>query len=308
MTPGTPAPTLTPAPTPTATPTFTALQNQLVLAQTYLDGKDYAHAAALFAAVAEVDRGNAVALAGLKAALDGQAVAAAPTPAPAATPEPIAAPQPAAETAASSVWSKLINYGSTVVAGLIAVVLVYLLASAFPLAALRAARAVADARPALVPPSCRPARLFDRRVRQRVGRRRRQCAEHRAQALVEKLMQWNQLVQAREMPVEPAPALDLGGMGWLKIMWTWILPPARGYKVTGMLLQNPAGAYQLSVQRTALAHNRVDLSKTLEKRGASPDGAFRAMASEIGQMAGVARRYGGQRSRGARDARDARRG
>ena len=102
-----------------------------------------------------------------------------------------------------------------------------------------------------------------------------------AQALLEKLMQWNQLVQAREIPVEPSPALDLGGMGWLKIMWTWILPPARGYRVTGMLLQNPAGAYQLSVQRTVLAHNRVDLSKTLEKRGASPDDAFRAMASEI---------------------------
>ena len=130
LTPGTPAPTLTPAPTPTATPTFTALQNQLVLAQTYLDGKDFARVAALFAAVAEVDRGNAVALAGLKAALDGQGVAAAPTPAPASPPEPIAAPQPAVETAVSSVWSKLINYGSTVVASLFAVVLVYLLASA----------------------------------------------------------------------------------------------------------------------------------------------------------------------------------
>jgi hypothetical protein len=35
------------------------------------------------------------------------------------------------------------------------------------------------------------------------------------------------------------------------------------------------------VQRTVLAHNRVDLSKTLEKHGASPDSAFRAMASEI---------------------------
>jgi hypothetical protein len=70
-------------------------------------------------------------------------------------------------------------------------------------------------------------------------------------------------------------------MTWLRIMWTWILPPARGYRVTGMLLQNPAGAYQLSVQRTVLAHNRVDLSKTIEKRGASPDSVFRAMASEI---------------------------
>ena len=101
------------------------------------------------------------------------------------------------------------------------------------------------------------------------------------QALVEKLMQWNQLVHAKEIPVEPAPALDLGGMGWLKILWNWILPPARGYKVTGMLTQSSTGDYQLSVQRTALAQNRVDLSKTLEKRGASPDIAFRSMANEI---------------------------
>ena len=76
ITPGTSTPTRTPAPTATATPTFTARQNQLVLAKTYLDGKDFARAAALFAAVADVDRGNAEALAGLKAALDGQATAA----------------------------------------------------------------------------------------------------------------------------------------------------------------------------------------------------------------------------------------
>ena len=42
-------------------------------------------------------------------------------------------------------------------------------------------------------------------------------------------------------------------MGWLKIMWTGSCPAARGYRVTGMLLQNPAGAYQLPVQRTVLA-------------------------------------------------------
>ena len=170
VTPGTPAPTLTPAPTPTATPTFTALQNQLVLAQTYLDGKDFARVAALFAAVAEVDRGNAVALAGLKAALDGQGVAAAPTPAPASPPEPIAAPQPAVETAVSSVWSKLINYGSTVVASLFAVVLVYLLASALRWLLYGARELWLMRDSALAPPSRSPAGLFDRRVRQRVGR------------------------------------------------------------------------------------------------------------------------------------------
>jgi hypothetical protein len=281
VTPGTPAPTHTPAPTPTATPTFTALQNQLVLAQTYLDGKDFARAAALFAAVAEADRGNAEALAGLKAALDGQAVAAAPTPAPTLPPEPITAPQSASETAAGALWSKLRDYGSTVVAGLLVVVLVYLLASAFRwlLYGLRELWLMRG-RPLFRRPAVQPGFLIGEFVN-RLGDDGANAQSIVTQALVEKLMQWNQLVQAKEIPVEPAPALDLGGMGWLKIMWTWILPPARGYKVTGMLLQNPTGAYQLSVQRTALAHNRVDLSKTLEKRGAFPDSAFRAMASEI---------------------------
>jgi len=280
-TPGTPAPTLTPSPTPTATPTFTALQNQLVLAQTYLDGKDFARAAALFAAVAEMDRGNTVALAGLKAALDGQAIAAAPTAAPTVTPVPIATAQPATETAAGSVWSKLLNYGSTVVAGLIAVVLVYLLATAFRWL-LYGARELwlTRVRTWFRHPAVQPGFLIGEFVNG-LGDDAGNLPIIVSQALVEKLMQWNQLVHAREIPVEPAPALDLGGMGWLKIMWTWILPPARGYKVTGMLMQNTAGIYQLSVQRTVLAHNRVDLSKTLEKRGASPEGAFRAMASEI---------------------------
>jgi len=280
-TPGTPAATLTPAPTPTATPTFTAIQNQLVLAQTYLDGKDFARAAALFAAVAEADRGNAAALAGLKAALDGQAGAAAPTPAPAATPAPVAAAQSAKETAAGSVWSKLFNYGSTVVAGLIAVVLAYLLASAFRWL-LYGVRELwlTRGRPLFRRPAAQPGFLIGEFVNG-LGDDAGNLPAIVTQALVEKLMQWNQLVSAREIPVEPAPALDLGGMGWLKIMWTWILPPARGYKVTGMLRQNSTGAYQLAIQRTVLAQNRVDLSKTWEKRGSSPDTAFRDMASEI---------------------------
>ena len=266
VTPGTPAPTFTPAPTPTATPTLTALQNQLILAQTYLDSNDFVRTRPLcFAAVAEVDRGNAVALAGLKAALDGQGVAAAPTPAPTSPPEPIAAPQPAAETAAGSVRSKLINYCSTVVASLFAVVLVYLLASALRWL-LYGARELwlMRIRPWFGHPAVQPGFLIGEFING-LGDDSGNMPSIVTQALLEKLMQWNQLVQAREIPVEPSPALDLGGMGWLKIMWTWILPPARGYRVTGMLLQNPAGAYQLSVQRIALAHNRVDLSKTLEK-------------------------------------------
>jgi hypothetical protein len=278
---GTPAPTSTPAPTATATPTFTALQNQLVLAQTYLEGKDFARAAALFAAVAEVDRGNAEALAGLKAALDGQAAVAAPTPALAVTPAPLAAAASATETAAGLVWSKLRDYGSTVVAGLLVVVLVYLLANAFRWL-LYGARELwlTRVRPWFRYPAVQPGFLIGEFVNG-LGADAGTLPSIVAQALVEKLMQWNQLVRAREIPVEPAPALDLGGMGWLKIMWTWILPPARGYKVTGMLMQSSTGAYRLAVQRTVLAQNRVDLSKTLEKRGSSPDTAFHAMASEI---------------------------
>ncbi len=241
VTPGTPAATQTPAPTATATPTFTALQNQLVLAQTYLEGKDFARAAALFAAVAEMDRGNAEALAGLKAALDGQAIAAAPTQAPVATPEPIAAPSSATETAGGALWSKLRDYGSTVVAGLLVVLLVYLLANAFRWL-LYGARELwlTRARPWFRYSAVQPGFLIGEFVNG-LGADAGNLPSIVTQALVEKLMQWNQLVQAREIPVEPAPALDLGGMGWLKIMWTWILPPPRGYRVTGMLLQSASG-------------------------------------------------------------------
>lgn len=280
-TPGTPTPTNTPAPTATATPTLTARQNQLVLAQTYLDGQDFARAAALFAAVADVDRGNAEALAGLKAALDGQATAAAPTPAPSPTPPPVTTQPAATASAGGSLWTKLRDYGSTVIASLLVLVLVYLLANALRwlLYGLREYW-LTRARPLVRRPAVQPGFLIGEFVNG-LGDEGVHVPGIVAQTLVEKLMLWNQLVQAKEIPVEPGPALDLGGMGWVKILWTWILPPARGYKVNGILLQSSTGAYQLAVQRTALAHNLVDLSKTLEKRGASPDAAFRAMASEM---------------------------
>jgi hypothetical protein len=252
----------------------------LALANTYLQGKDYAHAAAIFAAIAELDRGNAEALAGLKAALDGQtgttatAMAPTPTPAPAATP---AAPK---VTAADAVWTKLRDYGSTVIAGLLAVVLVYLLANAFRwllywLRELWLTRVRVLLRRSAIQPG-----FLIGEFTNGLEDGGANVPGIVAQSLSEKLVMWNQLVQAKEVPVEPAPTLDLGGMGWLKILWSWILPPPRGYKVTGALLQSPTGAYQLSVQRTDLAHNRVNLSTTLEKRGASPETAFRAMAGE----------------------------
>ena len=147
-----PAPTFTPAPTPTATPTFTALQNQLG-AGANLSGRQHLRRGGRSAAVAEVDRGNAMALAGLKAALDGQGVAAVLDPRTRLAIELIAAPQPAAETAASSVWSKLINYGSTVAASLFAGGVGRSAGKCSPLAARRAAPVVGDAHTALV---CRP--------------------------------------------------------------------------------------------------------------------------------------------------------
>ena len=177
--------------------------------------------------------------------------------------------------------SKLLDYSSTMIAALLVVVLVYLLANAFRwlLYGLREYW-LTRGRPLLRRSAVQPGFLIGEFVNG-LGADGANVPAIVTQALLEKLMQWNQLVHAKEIPVEPSPALDLGGMGWLKILWSWILPPARGYKVTGMLTQSSTGVYQLSVQRTALAHNRVDLSKTLEKRGASPDIAFHSMANEI---------------------------
>lgn len=279
-TPGTPTVTPTPTLTPTATPTFTALQAQSALAQAYLDGKDYAHAAALFAAIAELDRGNAEALAGLKAALDGQTAATATAVAPAPTPEPPATPAPPTVTVLDAAWTKLSDYGSTVIAGLLAVALVYLLANALRwlLYWLREVW-MTRVRVLFRRPAIQPGYLIGE-FTNGLGEDGVHVPGIVTQALSEKLVLWNQLVQAREMPVEPAPTVDLGGMSWLKILWSWVLPPARGYRVTGALLQSPTGAYQLSIQRTDLGHNHVDMSTTLEKRGASPEAAFRALAGE----------------------------
>ena len=100
-------------------------------------------------------------------------------------------------------------------------------------------------------------------------------------AVTEKLIAWNQLVQDKQVPVELEPNLDLGAMAWLRVFWAWILPPPRGYRVAGTLLNGSAGAYQLAVQRTNLGRNSVDRSRIFES-GAKPaaESAFRAMAGE----------------------------
>lgn len=279
-TPATPTPTHTPTLVPTATPTLTVLQARLMLAQTYLDGKDYARAAGLYAELAEQYRGNTAALTGLRAALDGRAAewatVVAPTPAPAAVPEPAA---PAA-TLGSALADKLREYGSIALAALFLVVALYLLANAIRWL-LHTLRELWFTRglPLLRRPAVRPGFLIGEFVNC-LGDAGANAPRVISATLTEKLLLWNQLVQDKETPVMPEPTINLGGMDWLKVMWSWILPAPRGYKVTGALFQTPRGAYQLAIQRTALARNSVDRSTTLERADMSPEAAFRWMAGE----------------------------
>lgn len=283
VTPGTPTSTSTPTLTPTATPTLTELQSRLVLAQTYLAGKDYEQAATLFAAIAEEDRGNAEALAGLQAALDGKAMQLATLIAPPPTVEATAAPAPAptpAPTLRDAISAKLREFLGTAFAALAVVVSIYLLANAIRwlLQVLREAWYL-RVLPLLKRPAIAPGYLIGE-FTNGLGDTGANAVRLVPLAMTEKLLAWNQLIQAKEVPVEPEPQLDLGGMSWLKVLWAWILPAPRGYRVSGMLSLSNEGAYQLAVQRTSLARNSIDRSATFEKPGFSPDSAFRALAGE----------------------------
>lgn len=280
-TPGTPTPTSTPTSTPTATATLTEIQSKLVLAQTYLAGEDYDQAAFLFAAVAEEERGNAEALAGLQAALEGRAQLMATMIAPPPTAAPVEPPPPAPKpTFGDEISARLREFLGTALAALLLVVLVYLLANVLRwlLQALREAWYL-RVLPLLKRPAIAPGYLIGEFTNS-LGDPGANAVRIVPLAMTEKLLAWNQLVQAREVPVEPEPSLNLGGMGWLKILWRWILPAPRGYRVSGALLMNSEGLYQLAVQRTALVRNNVDRSATFEKAAASPDAAVRDLAGE----------------------------
>ncbi len=277
----TPTPTRTPTLTPTATPTLTELQSKLTLAQTYLAGKNYDRAAELFAEIAAEDRGNPEALAGLKAALDGQAMLLATMIAPPPTPQPTPPPPPPpAPTLGKTVGARLQDYLGTTLAALVLVVLVYFLANAIRWA-LTGLRELWYMRllPLFNRPAVAPGYLIGE-FTNGLGTAGATAATVVPLAITEKLLAWNQLVQAREVPVEPEPRLDLGGMSWLKVLWSWILPPPRGYKVTGTLTLSDQGLYQLAVQRTGLARNIVDRSAIFEKAGASLDAVYRSLAGE----------------------------
>lgn len=279
-TPGTPTPTRTPTLSPTPTATLTSLQARLVLAQTYLQGKDYAKAAALFTDIAEQDRGNVEALTGLKAALDGQAAIRATAAAPAPTAVPTSLPPTPAPTLTDTLGAQLTQLGGTALAGLLLIVSVYLLASGVrwllqTLRELWYTRAL----PLVRRPAIQPGFLIGEFING-LDTGGATAARLVPLAMTEKLLAWNQLVQAKEVPIEREPVVNLGTMGWLKVLWSWILPAPRGYRVTGALLQNYKGAYQLAVQRTELLRNRVDRSTTFEKFAPAPEAAFQWMAGE----------------------------
>jgi hypothetical protein len=102
-------------------------------------------------------------------------------------------------------------------------------------------------------------------------------------AITEKLTDWNQLVRDRQVPIVLEREHYSGPLAWLRVLWTWVLPPPRGYRVTGTLLTDPAGQRRLAVQRTNLGRNSVDRSRTFESTAEPAAEAYRVMAGEAGK-------------------------
>jgi len=67
-------------------------------------------------------------------------------------------------------------------------------------------------------------------------------------------------------------------MAWIKVLWIWLVPPPRAYKIDGALLGNQPGAYRLMIRRTDLSTNSVDASRTFETTVGVPEVAFQGMA------------------------------
>ena len=284
-TPGTPTLSPTPTETPTPTPTFTERQARLALAQAYLKGGDYAAAAEIFAAIALEDRGNAEALAGLDAALAAQAAAAATAAAPPPTLAPTATPRPAPGVTFGSTFSKqLTDFTGTALAGLLLILLVYVFAQLLRWAWINGreawwTRGVAWLRGKAVKPSYVIGTFADA---SETGVTDFPGPKIVAQALTEQLVGLNEGVQPElQVPVKPE-GLELGGMAWIKLLWDWILPPPWAYKVEGVLLGNKGDGYKLAVARIAMAHNRIDASRTFEPAygaGQSAGLIFRELAA-----------------------------
>lgn len=273
---GTPTMTRTPTITPSPTATLTARQGALLLAQTYLQGGDYSKAAGIFAAIAREDPGNPDAIAGLKGALAQQATATAPT----ATTVPSPATTPVPTTFGSTFSTKWREFAGTALPGLLLIVLLYLLAQAIRwflqwLRELWFMRILPLLHRPAVPPGYVIGEFSDA-----TGIANFMGPQIVSEAITEKLLAWNQLIQFKEIPVETSPSLDLGGMSWIKVLWNWILPPPRGYKVNGLLHGGELEPYRLAVKRIVLSKNAIDASHTFDGYGPTPGAAFGAAAGE----------------------------
>lgn len=283
-TPGTPTPTRTPTLTPTPTATLTELQARLALAKAYLDGQDYESAAALYSDIVEDTRGNAEALEGLRTSLAGKAaifatqMAPIPTEAPPTPETPVPGP-----TLASTTRSRALDAFAFVVAALLLIALLYLFGALlrWVLSALRELWYMRIlplfGRPA-VPPGFLIGEFAgswtaDEDVASRIV----------PVAVALKLTEWNQLVQDKQVPIELEREPYTGPLAWLRVLWAWVLPPPRGYRVTGTFLTGPAGAHQLTVQRTNLGRHSVDRSRMFESTVEPLSEAYRAMAAETGK-------------------------
>jgi hypothetical protein len=277
---GTPAATGTPAPTPTATATLTDLQNRLALAKAYLDGKDYENAATLYSEIVQDSRGNADALQGLSAALAGMAAIQATQLAPLPTETPVPTPVEKSTTLASETRAKVSDFLALALALLLVVAILYLF-SAFLRWLLTALRELWYTKilPLFSRPAVAPGFLIND-FANLVGAPADSAVKVVPIAITQKLIAWNQLVQDKLVPVEMVPDVDLGAMAWLKVLWSWILPRPRGYRVNGTLLTGPAGLYQLAVQRTNLGRNSVDRTRLFESGAATASEAYVNMAEE----------------------------
>jgi hypothetical protein len=269
----TPTPTVTPTPTltPTPTPTFTALQARLVLAQAYLQGGDFGKAAEIFSAVALEDRGNAEALAGLDAALQGAAAATATAAAPLPTVEATATPAPAGPTIASTFLDDVRVIGIAALVFLMAVLLLYLLAKSLRwlLCWLREIWFTRIRKPPVEPG------LLIGELADATGEEGSPASRVLAQALTEQLVTWNAAVQADLWEPVQADGLDRPGLAWLRALWDQVFPPRRAYRLSGVLSGKQPGPYRLSMNRLDLRSNRVDASRTFESGAETPGQAFR---------------------------------
>jgi hypothetical protein len=274
----TPAPTRTPAPTPTATATLTELQNRLLLADTYLTAGQSAKAVELYSAILAQERGQPEALAGLKKALEGQTALTATAAAPRPTVVPSTPAPPSGPSFGSMLLTKTGDAVGTVLPFLLIVLALYVLSQAlrwimfavrefYYLKVFPFFRRPAQARPFLM------GEFTDG-----TGMQGFPGTRVVTQRITEKLLAWNQLVQATEIAIEPAPPVELGSMAWIKVLWTWLVPPPRAYRIDGALMGNQPGAYRLMIRRTDLSTNSVDASRIFETTVGVPEVAFQGMA------------------------------